>query len=375
MARATGGPKKPSPLAAVWNGMTALARRLAAMEARPAARDGVGVASGLVDASGNLVLTLTDGRLVPVGNVVGPPATPPAASDVADLAMDRLRPLVDTIRRDNAALVASEVKAVVAALPAPEPGKSVTINDVRPLVESAVAAAMAALPAPERGKDADPEVVRQMVADAVAELPEPQPGKDADPEVTAAIVRDAVAAAVAALPAPKPGAPGVGVSDAVITGEGRLAIVLTDGRRVDAGAVPKPDPGPPGRSVASGHIDDRGHLVLVFTDGAEEMDLGKVTGEPGASIKGEPGRGIAEARIEGGDLVLSFSDGSTQRVGRVKGTDAKPAKAVKGDPGPPGRLKVTDVRAASLRPEDLDDLHEIEIEAEDGRTIILYGRA
>lgn len=48
-----------------------LESRLKALEERPDAKDGVGVAGAVIDRDGQLVLTLTDGKTVPLGLVVG----------------------------------------------------------------------------------------------------------------------------------------------------------------------------------------------------------------------------------------------------------------------------------------------------------------
>jgi hypothetical protein len=76
MARATSGPpKKPSPLAAVWTGMEALARRLLALEQRPLARDGRDGAPGRDG---------KDGAVGPRGEI-GPRGEPgPAGKDGRD---------------------------------------------------------------------------------------------------------------------------------------------------------------------------------------------------------------------------------------------------------------------------------------------------
>lgn len=101
------------------------------------------------------------------------------------------------------------VKAAVDAIPRPQDGQSVTVDDVAPLIASEVAKAVAALPEPPEpvsvadaliardgqltvtftdgtvkavgvvvGRDADPEDVKRMVAEAVAEIPRPKDGID-----------------------------------------------------------------------------------------------------------------------------------------------------------------------------------------------------
>jgi hypothetical protein len=88
-----------------------------------------------------------------------------------------------------AATVAEAVKAAVAQLPPPEPGKSITLDDVRPMLEEAITKAVAALP----------------------------------------VAKD-----------------GVGLAGGVIDREGRLTLTLTDGKAIPLGVVVG-EPGKPGR--------------------------------------------------------------------------------------------------------------------------------
>lgn len=80
----------------------------------------------------------------------------------------------------------SHLEAMVKALPAPENGKSVTAEELKPLIAAEVGKAVAAIPAPENGKSVSAEDVRPMLAEmlaaAIKSIPEPQPGKDADME-------------------------------------------------------------------------------------------------------------------------------------------------------------------------------------------------
>jgi hypothetical protein len=84
-----------------------------------------------------------------------------------------------------------------AALPVPQDGKSVTLEDIRPLVDDAVSGAMAVLPVPKDGKDVDPEGIKAMVDEAVAALPK---APELDREELAGLVSAEVERAVAALP-------------------------------------------------------------------------------------------------------------------------------------------------------------------------------
>ena len=75
------------------------------------------------------------------------------------------------------------------------------------------------------------------------------------------------------------------------------------------------------------------------------MDLGKVTADAPDGKDGAPGtngRGIAEAVVnEDGELVLTYTDGETQNLGRVVGADGadgeKGADGKDGQDGKPGK--------------------------------------
>src|SRR5690606_8088837 len=109
---------------------------------------GVGLAGAVLDRNGSLIITLSDGSAKDLGCVVG------ASVDA----------------RDVAAMVETAVAAAVSALPEPEPGKSVTVDDVRPVLAELVEDVVKALPPAPKGKDADPEVTAALVRDEVDRL-------------------------------------------------------------------------------------------------------------------------------------------------------------------------------------------------------------
>ncbi|MDV3143288.1 MAG: hypothetical protein Q8761_02505, partial [Sweet potato little leaf phytoplasma] len=143
---------------------------------------------------------------------------------------------------ESAKPVEAMLAEAIAALPAPQDGKSVTLNDVQPLIDDAVAAAVAQLPAPTNGKDADPDAIVEAVAAAVAALPVPQDGKSVTVADVQPAIDDAVARAVAALPKAKDG---IGLAGALIDRSGVLKMTLSDGAMVDLGRVDGED-GEPG---------------------------------------------------------------------------------------------------------------------------------
>lgn len=83
--------------------------------------------------------------------------------------------------------------------------------------------------------------------------------------------------------------------------------------------------GAAGRGIASTSISG-GDLWITYTDGSS-LNAGQVVGKDGAT--GAPGRGITGANATSGHLVLSYSDGTTSDVGQVVGPQ--------GAAGTPGR--------------------------------------
>lgn len=95
-------------------------------------------------------------------------------------------PDVSALAREAAALVQvpelpampdipTMVNDAVAALPAPEPAKSITPEDVKPMLEKLVKEAVADIPAPELPN------IALMVSDAIAALPVPETAIDGEP--------------------------------------------------------------------------------------------------------------------------------------------------------------------------------------------------
>lgn len=117
------------------------------------------------------------------------------------------------------------------------------------------------------------------------------------------------------------GEPGIGVVSITVTEAGRLQVVYSNGRVVDAGQVRGAD----GVSIsAAGLNGDR--LVLTYTDG-RTTDLGPVVGDRG--------RGIAEVAAVEGRLVITYDDGTIQDAGPLPAGPPGAAGAA-GPAGPAG---------------------------------------
>jgi hypothetical protein len=83
-------------------------------------------------------------------------------------------------KEENSVLILRLVQDEVAKVPPVAP-KEVDPAEIDRVVAEKVASVVAALPAPEPGKDADPALVLQLVEETVAKIASAQPGKDADP--------------------------------------------------------------------------------------------------------------------------------------------------------------------------------------------------
>ena len=289
-------------------------------------------------------------------------------TNIASEAFDRLRVEVDKQIED----LEGHIKAIEDAADWPElRGRVNALHEAYSKVREGHEKRLDALEArqPERGadgKDADPDLIAKMVHDAVAALPPPKdgkdgsPGKDADPHEIAAIlepaikaaaqaavaanlsptVKDAVIEAVAGIEAVKgdPGPPGP---------EGPAGKDGRDGRDGLPGG-PQGQPGPVGSPGADGksieYLDtwDREKTYhegnLVTWDGSMWACKQETAGEmPGrtdawrlAVKKGTPGRegrGIKSAKVDDdGQLVITYTDDTVQKAGRVKGDTGRPGR-------------------------------------------------
>jgi hypothetical protein len=90
--------------------------------------------------------------------------------------------------------------------------------------------------------------------------------------------------------------------------------------------------GPRGRGITNARITADGFLELSYTDATSER-VGRVQGS-----NGDDGVSIIDAGVSGeGNLVFTFSDGSSRNVGRVTGAPGEDGTpGVDGSPGPTG---------------------------------------
>lgn len=125
------------------------------------------------------------------------------------------------------------LQPMVDALPAPQNGKSITVEDVAPLIAEQVTKAMAAIPQPAP-VEPDDDRLKAIIAPLIEALPPPQNGTSVTVEDVAPMIAEQVAKAVAALPAAKDG---VGLAGTIIDRDGHLVVTLTDGTTKELGPV------------------------------------------------------------------------------------------------------------------------------------------
>lgn len=257
-------------------------------------RDGVGLAGAIMDRSGNLILTLTDGSTRDLGLVVGKDGSEGIQGALGAPGIDG-QPGKDA---DPAALLSLEkriadceasipvmVKAAVAEIELAEPDTEIVAEAIRKEFE----AALAAIP-----KSADLASVEAMVAGRLAALPAPKDGKDglpgapgkdgqdgndgrdADNVEIAKLLIPEVERAVAALPKPKDGVDGRD-GESVAREEVMKIVAAELEKAVKDIPVPRDGrDGEPGRDGRDGfgfddldvEYDGERTLSIVFTKGA-----------------------------------------------------------------------------------------------------------
>ncbi|MEY9466294.1 hypothetical protein ABH973_006707 [Bradyrhizobium ottawaense] len=210
-------------------------------------------------------------------------AAMPPAEPGRSVSIDDVRPLLQEMvsalppaepgksvsAEDVAPVIAAEVARQVAALPPAEAGKSVTVEDVAPLIETEVARHVALLPPAEPGKSVTVEELTPLLQQMVDALPPAEAGKSITVDDVAPLVGEEVARQVALLPAAEPGKS--------VTVEEVAPLIETEVARQVA-LLP---PAEAGRSVT---VDDVAPLI------AEEVERAVAAlppAEPGP--RGEPG--------------------------------------------------------------------------------------
>lgn len=96
------------------------------------------------------------------------------------------------------------------------------------------------------------------------------------------------------------------------------------------------DQGIQGRGVSTFTVNNAGDLIVSYSDGKTE-NVGRVVGQDGAP--GIDGRGVLAAELQSGSLVIRYTDGSSQNLGIVVGPAG--AQGVTGESGTKGDTGAT----------------------------------
>ena len=128
------------------------------------------------------------------------------------------------------------------------------------------------------------------------------------------------------------GVDGVGIQNVDVSADGALTVTLTNGTVLNLGNIKGAD----GLGITKSEINASGELVLTYSNG-DVKNLGKVTGENGANgANGADGRGIKSLTLSpDGELVVVMSDNSISNLGNIKGE--KGDKGLQGERGADGR--------------------------------------
>ena len=134
------------------------------------------------------------------------------------------------------------------------------------------------------------------------------------------------------------GKDGVGIQNVDVSADGALTVTLTNGTVLNLGNIKGAD----GLGITKAEINTSGELVLTYSNG-DVKNLGKVTGENGKDgANGADGLGIKSLTLSpDGELVVTMSDNSISNLGNIKGE--------KGDKGEQGQQGLQGTKGADGR--------------------------
>lgn len=133
--------------------------------------------------------------------------------------------------------------------------------------------------------------------------------------------------------------------------------------------------GADGRGVTS-FDQSTGDLIVSFTDG-QTQNLGRVIGKDGSQgIQGLTGRGILSTALQNGNLIVNYTDGTSETLGYIVGPAGETGAAgqdgapgTNGVDGQPGRDGANGVDGISVTGVILDDTNTVYVSYSDGRTL------
>ena len=130
----------------------------------------------------------------------------------------------------------------------------------------------------------------------------------------------------------------MGIQNVDVTADGALTVTLTNGTVLNLGNIKGAD----GLGITKAEINTSGELVLTYSNG-DVKNLGKVSGENGKDgANGADGLGIKSLTLSpDGELVVTMSDNSISNLGNIKGE--------KGDKGEQGQQGLQGTKGADGR--------------------------
>ena len=130
----------------------------------------------------------------------------------------------------------------------------------------------------------------------------------------------------------------MGIQNVDVTADGALTVTLTNGTVLNLGNIKGAD----GLGITKAEINTSGELVLTYSNG-DVKNLGKVSGENGKDgANGADGLGIKSLTLSpDGELVVTMSDNSISNLGNIKGE--------KGDRGEQGQQGLQGIKGADGR--------------------------
>lgn len=124
------------------------------------------------------------------------------------------------------------------------------------------------------------------------------------------------------------GLDGVGISTIVVTDDGNLDITLSNGTTLNLGTIKGAD----GTGIKSVTLSTGGELIITLSDNSV-LNLGNVKGEKGDKgdkgdtgtdgKDGKDGRGIAKTELVNDELIITYTDGTSDNLGKIGSDETK----------------------------------------------------
>jgi hypothetical protein len=130
-----------------------------------------------------------------------------------------------------------------------------------------------------------------------------------------------------------------------------------------------------GRGVTTFVTNASGDLIVTYTDGATQ-NVGRVVGQNGKDgLPGKDGRGVLTANVESGNLIIGYTDGTTQNLGNIVGPAGQTGET--GPTGPTGATGATGPAGETgpqgpIGPQGPAGISVINIEVDATGTVVVY---